>query len=516
MQVAVACICIICAATVIVTSKQDNNGNAQTNGNDGGEFYNMDNKGTEEPTNAFGEKISVKDLEGKDKQDIEDMLYPPSTITSNADKIDNDPASLYVLVNKENPVDQYYKPDDLVEPQVEFNFDKEDEKRYMREEAARALEGMFAQAEEEGYHLQAVSGYRSFLRQTILFKNNLKYHGLEYTSLYSAMPGKSEHQTGWAMDITCDSVDNVLSIDFGDCPEGQWVNDNCYKFGFIIRYPKNSEDITGYAYEPWHLRYVGYNLARYLRDNGITLDEYYGYVLNKEVTDANEIEYYEKNIGHISSETPDPEVILDIPDLEKDIPDVSKEPQASAKPDDGTGEDEPGDTQQPDKTATPDTSGKPDNSLKPVRPEAAQDPSKQSEKPEKTDGSKPAEPGNSNKPERTEKPDDPDKTNKPDGTDKPERTHKPEQTGISDSTNKPEDSTKPDTLKPDKTKPAETVKPDVTEGPESTTPAASATPAAGDQPTSEPAVSSKQEPTQPPKETVSPDSVKDPAAAGGQ
>ena len=168
----------------------------------------------------------------------------------------------------------YFVPDDLIEPDVPFNFDEEDEKRYLKREAAHALERMFAAALDEGHYLEAVSGYRSYGRQQLLFRNNLRRNGLEYTSLYSAMPGRSEHQTGWAMDITANSVDNKLSTKFGETAEGQWVTENCYKYGFIIRYPKGKEDITGYAYEPWHLRYVGKDLANKLYQENMVLEEY--------------------------------------------------------------------------------------------------------------------------------------------------------------------------------------------------------------------------------------------------
>lgn len=517
MQVAVACIGIICAAAVIAISKPGDDNNAQANGSNRGEYHNMREKKTAEPTDAFGRKISVEDLEGKSREDIEEILYPPSTITCNAEEIDNDPTSLYVLVNKENPVRQNYKPDDLVEPQVEFNFDKEDEKRYMRAEAAAALEGMFAQADEEGCHLQAVSGYRSFLRQTILYKNNLKYHGLEYTSLYSAMPGKSEHQTGWAMDITCDSVGNELSIDFGDCPEGQWVNDNCYKFGFIIRYPRDTEDITGYAYEPWHLRYVGYNLARYLRDEGITLDEYYGYVLDKEATQAQEIEYYEKNIGRISAETPDPDIILDIPDLEKDLLSQTYDPIQSGKPDgeNKEGEGEPKDSQPPEKSEKPDVSGKPDNSEAPLNSEDPEKTTKPEDKPKNTDTPGTSEPEGTGKPDATKKPENsgkPNKTDKPENTGKPGNTDKPDNSGKPDNTQGPEETGKTET-----TKPSDTGKPEVTDGPENTkSPETTAAPATL-QPTGAPAASNKPDdgkPTQPPKETETPVATKEPEGTG--
>jgi hypothetical protein len=94
--------------------------------------------------------------------------------------------------------------------------------------------------------------------------------------LYSAAPGNSEHQTGLAIDVSCKSINFGLTNSFASTPEGLWLKDNCWRFGFILRYPKDKEHITGYAYEPWHIRYVGVPLAYYLYNNNLTLEEYYG------------------------------------------------------------------------------------------------------------------------------------------------------------------------------------------------------------------------------------------------
>ena len=96
--------------------------------------------------------------------------------------------------------------------------------------------------------------------------------GKEKADTYSARAGYSEHQTGLAIDL------NSIDMTFDNTDESNWLKDNCYKYGFIIRYPNDKEDITGYMYEPWHIRYVGKNLANVLYNNGdwITLEEYYG------------------------------------------------------------------------------------------------------------------------------------------------------------------------------------------------------------------------------------------------
>lgn len=116
---------------------------------------------------------------------------------------------------------------------------------------------MFDAAKKEGYELAAVSGYRSYDRQKVIFDNEVSLKGERKAKEAVAYPGESEHQTGLAMDISSRSNGFELNEAFGSTADGKWVQDNAYKYGFIIRYPKNKEDITKYEYEPWHLRYVG-------------------------------------------------------------------------------------------------------------------------------------------------------------------------------------------------------------------------------------------------------------------
>ena len=101
--------------------------------------------------------------------------------------------------------------------------------------------------------------------------------GADYTNRYSAKPGYSEHQTGLSIDVSASSIGNRLSESFGSTDEGIWLAAHAHEYGFIIRYPKDKASITGYAYEPWHIRYVGIELATYLYENNLTLEEYYNY-----------------------------------------------------------------------------------------------------------------------------------------------------------------------------------------------------------------------------------------------
>ena len=142
----------------------------------------------------------------------------------------------------------------------------------MIKEAAGALEKLFLAAKRKKIVLYGVSGYRSYERQMEIFKANKKKDG-ESANLYSARAGQSEHQTGLAMDVTCEAVNFELCEAFCKTREFEWLRDNVHKFGFVIRYPQEKEGITGYQFEPWHLRYVGKKLAKVMFEKGLVLEE---------------------------------------------------------------------------------------------------------------------------------------------------------------------------------------------------------------------------------------------------
>ena len=190
--------------------------------------------------------------------------------------IDTVKDSLTVVVNKQFSLPADYIPEDLVVPDVLFNFNHYDEKKLLRQVAATALEDLFNAAKKEGLTFYAISGYRSYDRQKQIYDSNIATKGAEYTNRYSAMPGHSEHQTGLSMDVSTTSIGNRLEPVFAYTPEGKWLAKNAHKFGFIIRYPKEKEELTGYSYEPWHVRYVGIEMAKYLYEKQWTLEDYYG------------------------------------------------------------------------------------------------------------------------------------------------------------------------------------------------------------------------------------------------
>lgn len=189
------------------------------------------------------------------------------------------PLNVLALVNKGFALPNNYNPVDLVRPNVSFSFGSENlEKSLMRQEAATALEKMFTDAKTNGIELFAVSGYRSYERQRVLFDAEVKKVGEEKAAQVVAVPGNSEHQSGLAMDISAKSANLSLTVQFGETNEGKWLAANAHKYGFILRYPKGKESITGYQYEPWHFRYVGIKAAQVIFEKNITLEEYFDIV----------------------------------------------------------------------------------------------------------------------------------------------------------------------------------------------------------------------------------------------
>lgn len=190
--------------------------------------------------------------------------------------LDTIPSSITALVNRNYLLPSSYVPATLVEPHIRFSFSYSSDKRKLRKIAADALEEMFLAAEKKGVVLYGVSGYRSYIRQKQIYDQNVIRRGRAATDSVSATPGSSEHQTGLTMDISAASVGLQLDQRFGDTKEGRWVAKNAHKYGYIVRYPYGKAKITGYTYEPWHIRYVGIATATYLYKNGLTLEEYYG------------------------------------------------------------------------------------------------------------------------------------------------------------------------------------------------------------------------------------------------
>ena len=174
------------------------------------------------------------------------------------------------LVNRDYAISSKYVPGDLTKPKVKGA----GEHTMLRQEAARALEELFAAAKaEKNFDLLAISGFRSYGMQKAIHARKVREAGKKAALRVSAPPGCSEHQLGLAMDIGCPSSPH-LTESFGATPEGIWVAANCHRFGFIIRYKAEWEDITGYAYEPWHIRYVGKEHAARIHEMDIPFEYY--------------------------------------------------------------------------------------------------------------------------------------------------------------------------------------------------------------------------------------------------
>ena len=188
-----------------------------------------------------------------------------------------DPTSIWIIVNKTHPIRPLdFVPNDLKLPNVTQRLPGAQEMK-MRAPAAAALERMFSAATDAKLQLLISTAYRGYSYQKSLYDGYVRSDGQAAADTYSARPGYSEHQTGLAVDIRARSGQCSLDQCFGNLAEGKWLATNAYKYGFLLRYPKDKESITGYKYEPWHFRYIGTNLSQELHDQGVeTLEEFFG------------------------------------------------------------------------------------------------------------------------------------------------------------------------------------------------------------------------------------------------
>ncbi len=219
---------------------------------------------------SFNITVKYENFLEKIKIDIKNSLER----NINAEGVITNSSSYDAVMNKERNLPSDYIPEDLVTLSVPTCL-KNPEVNQLRIEASEALSKLFEGAKKDELKLIARSGYRSYNTQTSLYNGIVNKYGQDYADKYSAKPGQSEHQTGLAIDITADSVSLQLEDTFGDTEEGKWVKENAHKYGFIIRYPEGKESITGYEYEPWHLRYLGETLATKVYESGLTLEEYF-------------------------------------------------------------------------------------------------------------------------------------------------------------------------------------------------------------------------------------------------
>jgi D-alanyl-D-alanine carboxypeptidase len=213
-------------------------------------------------------KIKEEKIEKKTEEQTEiNKQEKEQTSIKEENKIENIDGVTYIdgilIVNKTYSLPENYKAPNAGE--YEFCL------QCLTQETKNNFNEMQADAQSIGLNIYISSGYRSYKYQEKLYNNYVYQDGLEEADTYSARPGHSEHQTGLAFDL------NTIDDSFALTEEGKWIKDNCYKYGFILRYPKGKEKETGYQYESWHLRYVGKDLAEKLYNNGnwITLEEHF-------------------------------------------------------------------------------------------------------------------------------------------------------------------------------------------------------------------------------------------------
>ena len=181
-----------------------------------------------------------------------------------------------ILVNRTHRLPRKAIPQTLVEPEIIFDAPVGDRKRLLAVSAAKGVEALFARGKEEGIYLCGVSGYRSYERQEELYQKKRREQPKENGDPvhWIAPPGASEHQTGLALDVSCQAVDYQLYERFGETREGRWLKRCAPLYGFILRYPTGQTDVTGIVYEPWHYRYVGKEYAQDIYEKGLCLEQY--------------------------------------------------------------------------------------------------------------------------------------------------------------------------------------------------------------------------------------------------
>ncbi len=243
-----AALCLIISLSAVIMNKFNNN--AADIGIIGG---------ADGPTSIFISGNDGEEDPGKRLPPLKDLAMDPEML---------------VLVNKQNALPSGYAPPDLLRIEA-FAPGRDDSARYMRGEAAERLNTMLADALEEDVEIVMTTAYRSYELQRLIFESNVKKKGsVEEANKTSAKPGESEHQTGLAVDLTTPELNYEISYGFGTCEAGEWIMAHASEYGFILRYPKGKEEITGYSYEPWHLRYVGPDAAQYIAENDLTLEEF--------------------------------------------------------------------------------------------------------------------------------------------------------------------------------------------------------------------------------------------------
>ncbi len=209
----------------------------------------------QEPANAVGQSNTSTDVQSSPLVNNETTTEPKDNNTSSPEGLEVINGRTYVdgilIANKSYALPSDYAPG--LDPETESQFNK------LSDDAAKV-----------GLNIYLSSGYRSYSYQSQIYSNYSSIYGADTADTFSARPGHSEHQTGLAIDV------NTIDDSFAGTPEAEWLAENAHRYGFIIRYPKDKVAITGYKYEPWHLRYLGTDTATKVYNSGLCLEEYLG------------------------------------------------------------------------------------------------------------------------------------------------------------------------------------------------------------------------------------------------
>lgn len=221
-----------------------------------------------------------KYIEYKKNNENKNLLDVIAIINTNADKEEyKEPKKADIekkelmLVNKYNYLEENYTPENVKPISPMYAYDENN----APEEIMEHYKEMFYAAKNEGIDLIISSSYRSYKEQKETYEFYEQIKGDDVKD-YASLPGFSEHQTGLAFDIL---TLGVMTDDFDKTDEYKWLINNSYKYGFILRYPKDKEYITKFDYESWHYRYVGIEAAKVIHDENITFEEYYAYYIEK-------------------------------------------------------------------------------------------------------------------------------------------------------------------------------------------------------------------------------------------
>lgn len=224
-------------------------------------YYKEENLNRYESYKANNPELSIEDIITRVNLCLDKEVYTDTVPSTNLN-------TNYLLVNKFNYLDRNYIPNNL--ELLDNSYAKSG--IYLVKEAKDNLERLISDAKNAGMNIRVISAYRSYSYQENLYNNYVKNDGVENADTYSARPGYSEHQTGLVVDVTraFDDFNN-----FENTNEYTWMLENAHNYGFILRYPKDKENITTYNFEAWHYRYVGIELAKKIKASNLTFDEYY-------------------------------------------------------------------------------------------------------------------------------------------------------------------------------------------------------------------------------------------------